>query len=253
MNIFNGDCLEVLKTFKDKSVDLVLCDPPYGVTVQKWDSIVDFKAMWKELNRVTKDDSPILLFGTEPFSSFLRCSNIDNFKYDWIWVKNKGTGHLNAKKMPMKYHEIVSVFYRKPVRYFPIETEGHSPMNAATNKPNNINGKHGSVASNTGSTKRKPRSLLEFPVVNNDGTTDGGRFHPNQKPVALLKYLIETYTESGDNVLDFTMGSGSTGVACLETGRVFYGIENDPLIYEVASRRLSSHAEDKNIKITEGW
>lgn len=252
MNIFNGDCIEVLKTLEDNSIDLVLCDPPYGVTVQKWDAVIDFKSMWQELNRVTKDNSPILLFGTEPFSSLLRCSNIGNFKYDWVWVKNKGTGHLNSKKMPMKYHEIISVFYRKTARYFPIETEGHAPMNAATNGANNINGKHGSVKNHAGSTKRKPRSLVEFPVVNNDGTTDGGRFHPNQKPVSLLKYLIETYTCPGEAVLDFTMGSGSTGVACAETDRIFYGIEKDCEIYKVACERLKHHAAIHNLEIKEG-
>lgn len=238
MKLFNDDCLEALKKLDDNSVDMILCDPPYGTTVQTWDSVIPFGEMWKELHRVTKDNGAILLFGSEPFSTMLRASNIRNFKYDWVWSKNKGTGHLNAKKMPMKYHEIISVFYKKPVNYKPQDTDGHAPMNYAKNKQNNINGKHGSVVNDSGTTKRKPRSILEFPVVNNDGSTDGGRFHPNQKPVALLKYFIETYTDEGEVVLDFTMGSGSTGCACKELGREFIGIERDTEYFTIAKRRL---------------
>ncbi|AFH21423.1 putative DNA methylase 2 [Cronobacter phage CR3] len=238
MKIYNEDCLSVLKTLPDNCVDMVLCDPPYGTTPQSWDSVIPFQDMWVELHRVTKDNGPIVLFGSEPFSTMLRASNIKNFKYDWIWVKNKGTGHLNAKKMPMKYHETISVFYKKPVSYYPQETDGHAPMNYARNKQNNINGRHGSVETNTGTTKRKPRSLLEFSVVNNDGSTDGGRFHPNQKPVALLKYLIETYTLPGEVVMDFTMGSGSTGVACKELNREFIGMETDQGFFNSAIERL---------------
>uniref|UniRef100_A0AAU8HZ45 DNA methyltransferase n=1 Tax=Klebsiella phage FKP3 TaxID=3231233 RepID=A0AAU8HZ45_9CAUD len=236
-----GDCLERMKEIPDGSVDMILCDPPYGTTACKWDTVIPFEPMWEQLKRVIKPNGAIVLFGSEPFSSMLRVSNITMFKYDWIWNKNKGSGHLNAKRMPMKYHENISVFYSKPCNYNSQDSSGHKPMNYARNKQNNINGKHKSVINNKGTTKRKPRSVLEFSVVNNDGTTDGGKFHPTQKPVALLEYLIKTYTQEGESVLDFTMGSGSTGVACMNTDRKFIGIELDDTYYQIAKDRILSN------------
>ena len=235
-----GSCLDRLKDIPDGSVDAIITDPPYGTTVCKWDKIIPYGSMWEELLRCIRPDGPIVLFASQPFTSMLVASNPKLFRYSWIWSKNKGTGHLNAKRMPMKYHEDIVVFSARPHRYFPQDTVGHAPMSAARNKQNNINGAHNSVETLGGSTTRKPRSVLEFTVVNNDGTTDGGRFHESQKPVALMKYLVETYTEVGDVVLDFTMGSGSTGVACVKSGRGFIGIEDNEKHYMNSVRRMKS-------------
>lgn len=240
-----GDCIEMLKLIPDNSVDLILTDPPYGTTACKWDIVIPFEDMWKEINRVCTDNAAICIFGSEPFSSLLRVSNLESFRYDWIWEKNKGSGHLNAKRMPMKYHEIISVFSKKRIHYYPQKTDNHKPMNYAKNKQNNINGIHGSVENNAGSTLRNPKSVIEFSTVNNDGSTDGGRFHPSQKPVALLEYIIKTYTIPENTVLDFTMGSGSTGIAAVNLGRKFIGIERDNEYFDIASTRIYE-AKNKN-------
>lgn len=240
IQLWHGDCLELLKHIPDQSIDLVLTDPPYGTTACKWDSVIAFEPMWAELKRVIKPSSAILLFGSEPYSSLLRVSNLKMYKYDWVWEKNKGSGHLNAKIMPMKYHELIHVFGLGKINYFPIETAGHKPMNYAVNKQNNINGKHDGVVTDSKKTTRKPKSVLKFNMVNNDGSMDGGKFHPTQKPVDLLEYLIKTYTQDGEMVLDFTMGSASTGVACFNTGRRFIGIEKDEHYFQVAKDRLAA-------------
>lgn len=245
INLMNGDCLEQMKNIPDNSINLILTDPPYGTTACSWDIVIPFDDMWNELNRIIAPGGAICLFGSEPFSSLLRISNLNSFKYDWIWSKNKGTGHLNAKKMPMKYHEIISVFSNSPITYYPQMTDGHNPMNYAKNKQNNINSSHGSVISNAGSTLRNPRSIIEFKTVNNDGSTDGGRFHPSQKPVALLEYFIQTYTKINDTVLDFTMGSGSTGIACVNLERNFVGIEMNEEYFNIAQTRINEAIESK--------
>ena len=233
-----GDCLERMKEIPDASVDLILTDPPYQATACSWDSIIPFEPMWVELKRIIKPKGAIVLFASQPFTSALIMSNPQEFKYSWVWSKNKGSGHLNAKIMPMKYHEDIVVFGAGKLNYHPQETDGHTPMNYAKNKQNNINGKYGSVVNKVGSTTRKPRSVLDFKVVNNDGTSDDGRFHPTQKPVALLEYLIKTYTKESETVLDFTFGSGSTGVACLNTNRKFIGIEMEEKYFDIAVKRI---------------
>lgn len=240
MQLINSDCLSPsgLPSLPDQSVDMVLTDLPYGTTACKWDVVIPFEEMWEQLGRVCKPNAAIVLFGSEPFASALRASNFKMYKYDWVWEKNKGSGHLNAKKMPMKYHETISVFYKKPCTYNPQFTTGHAPMNYAKNKQSNIHGKYGEVENAHGSTIRGPRSILKFPVVNNDGTMDGGKFHPTQKPLALLEYLINTYTKEGETVLDFTMGSGSTGVACASKGREFIGMEMDIEYFKIAKKRV---------------
>lgn len=233
-----GDCLERMKEIPSGSIDMVLTDPPYGTTACKWDSIIPLEPMWEQLKRVIKPNGAIVLFGSQPFTSTLVASAYELFRYSWVWNKNKGSGHLNANRIPMKYHEDILVFSEKPCVYYPQDTEGHKPMNYAVNKQNNINGKHGSVVTDAKSTSRKPRSVLDFSVVNNDGSTDGGRFHPTQKPVALMEYLIKTYTNESETVLDFTMGSGTTGVAALRNGRKFIGIELDKDYFNIAAERI---------------
>lgn len=233
-----GDCLERMKEIPDGSVDLILTDPPFGTTKCSWDSVIPFEPMWNELKRIIKPKGAIVLFASQPFTSALIMSNPKEFKYSLVWSKNKGSGHLNAKIMPMKYHEDIVVFGAGKLNYYPQETEGHTPMNYAKNKQNNINGKHDSVVNKVGSTTRKPRSVLDFKVVNNDGTSDDGRFHPSQKPLPLLEYLIKTYTNEGETVLDFTMGSGSTIVAAINTERKAIGIELDEGYFNIAKERI---------------
>jgi len=246
IKVIRGDCLNVMETIKNRSIDLVLADPPYGNTACKWDSIIPFKPMWKQINRIIKQNGAIALFGSEPFSSHLRLSNIKNYKYDWLWKKNKTTGFLNAKIQPLRQHENILIFYKKQSMYNPQMTTGHKPVNQYTKHTTD-----GSTIGTTkigfsggGSTKRYPVSILNFAVVNQDGTTDGGKFHPTQKPVLLLEYLIKTYTNKNETILDFTMGSGSTMIAAINTGRKGIGIELDKKYFKIAKERIISHKRE---------
>lgn len=240
INLFNGDCLEEMKKLKDNSVDLVLTDPPYGTTACKWDSVIDFNLMWKELNRVTKENTAILIFGAEPYSSFLRCSNIKNFKYDWVWDKiNKKTGFLNSKRQPLRIVENISVFYRKQCNYYPIMTKG-VPYTAKSS---------GGKTENYGKQKDKIVTVnngLYYPTqlvsIKGDCKKEG-LLHSTQKCTELLEYLIRTYTLENETVLDFTMGSGSTGVAAKNLNRKFIGIEKDELYFRIAKARIDGNGE----------
>lgn len=234
IQLFHGDCLEKLKLIPDQSVDLILTDPPYGTTACKWDTVIDFQLMWTELKRIRKPNAAVVLFGSEPFSSFLRCSNIKEFRYDWIWEKSNATGFLNAKIQPLRAHETISVFYaRKPI-YNPQKTKGHRrKQSERTDINSECYGKQIKRYSYD-SDERFPRSIQLF-----NGDKQIESLHPTQKPVALLEYLIKTYTNPGQTVLDFTMGSGSTGLACKNTDRNFIGIELDNYYFSVASNRLA--------------
>ena len=229
-----GDCLDVMKEYPDGFFDMVLTDPPYGTTFQKWDSIIDFKLMWKELVRITKPNSPILLFAANPFDKLLGASNISMYKYDWVWIKEQGTGQLNSKKQPLRKHENILVFYRKQPKYN-IQFSNGEPYHIKRNvKSDGLNLYNGiSEESETKSDGRRyPTSELRY------NRELQKRFHPTQKPVALLEYLIKTYTDEKDKVLDFTMGSGSTGVACKNLNRSFYGIEKEQKYYTIATTRI---------------
>jgi DNA modification methylase len=239
-----GDCLEVLSKLKDQSIDLCLTDPPYGTTACKWDSVIPFEPMWVELRRVMKPNSAVCLFGSEPFSSALRMSNIKGFKYDWVWRKDHKTGHLNAKRRPMKSIELISVFAHQPTRYFP---QGLLPFNqvmtnSASHSMRDVTGPTSTVSGGLTNTPyvqtftNYPTEFLKFESCN------GNTQHPTQKPVPLLEYLIKTYTLEGEIVLDFTMGSGSTGVACMNTNRKFVGIERDRNYFEIATKRIEEAA-----------
>jgi DNA modification methylase len=236
IQLFKGDCLEIMKDIPSGSVDAIITDPPYGTTACKWDSVIDFGLMWEQLNRIIKPNGAIVLFGSEPFSSALRMSNIKNYKYDWVWEKTKGTGHLQAKKRPMVAHELIHVFYKKQSLYKPQKTKG-KPY--STNKRNtNKDGVYGVVGSLRNGNKDGlyyPRSVLKF-------SREHKPTHPTQKPVALIEYLIKTYTNENETVLDFTMGSGTTGVACLNTNRNFIGIEMDDKYFEIAQKRIKDHS-----------
>jgi len=247
VKLINGDCIDEMQKLIDDGVkvDMVLTDPPYGTTACKWDSIIPFDMMWECLDNITNINTPIALFGSEPFSSYLRLSNIQNYRYDWIWHKNYSGGFVTAKKMPMKYHEIISIFYKKQPTYNPqfqeySETTKKRFKEGETHKgksPNRIHDglvpKHHPISFKRG---KYPESVQYFKGVN---TANNERLHPTQKPVKLLEYLIKTYTNEDDLVLDFTMGSGSTGVACVNTNRNFIGIELEPKYYEIAKERIN--------------
>lgn len=231
LNLYLGDCLEVMKDIPDKCVDLILCDPPFGTTRNKWDSVIDLDLMWKEYNRIIKDNGVILLFAQTPFDKVLGVSNIKNLKYEWIWRKPQGTGHLNAKKMPLKNHENILVFYSCPPPYHPQFREG-KPYTCKSGRGSSNYGEQVSVVTvNDG--KRYPVDVLDF-------NKDKCKLHPTQKPVALLEYFIKTYTSEGDVVMDNCMGSGSTGVAALKNNRKFIGIEKDENYFNIAKERITN-------------
>ena len=228
MHLIKGECLEVMKTIESGSVDAIITDPPYGTTACKWDSVIDFELMWKQLNRIIKPNGAIVLFGSEPFSSALRMSNIKNYKYDWTWQKSKPTGHLNAKKQPLRQTETISVFYKKQCTYNP---QGTKPTNKVVSRTNR--GNYGECSKTTVQTVTNyPRNIITFNSI--DGV------HQTQKPVDLMEYLIKTYTNENETVLDFTMGSGSTGVAAKNTSRNFIGIEMDDKYFDIATERISN-------------
>lgn len=242
MILLHGDCLGLMKEIPDKSIDMVLTDPPYGTTACKWDNVIPLEPMWEQLKRITKDNGAVVLFGSEPFSSFLRISNINMFKHDWIWHKSNPKGHLNAKKYPMKLHEKISVFSHKKPNYYPQFWES-KPMNSVYSRGGNgSDSPYGEMnkieSAELNSTKRYPVDILKFNDLPGNARE---RVHPTQKPVDLLEYLIKTYTQENEIVLDFTMGSGSTGVACKNTNRQFIGIEKDDKYFEVAKNRIENH------------
>lgn len=233
MTLLQGDCLELMKDIPNKSIDLILCDLPYGTTQNKWDTVIPFDKLWAQYNRIIKDNGAILLFSQMPFGANLIMSNPKMFRYEWIWEKEYGSGFLNAKKMPLKIHENILVFYKHLPTYNPQMREGFKPYYNARFNPD---------SSNYGDYKATPSSSdgTRYPIDTIKFNRDRG-LHPTQKPVALLEYLIKTYTNEGDTVLDNCMGSGSTGVACKNTNREFIGMELDEKYFEIARNRL----EDK--------
>ncbi|MDK3781146.1 site-specific DNA-methyltransferase [Staphylococcus pseudintermedius] len=243
--IYNEDCLEGMKRIPDKSVDMILCDLPYGTTRNKWDTVIDLEKLWEQYKRVIKDNGAIVLTAQTPFDKVLGASNLEMLKYEWIWEKTTATGWFNAKKMPMKAHENILVFYRKPPIYNYEKTKGHKPMNNYTKKADVANksttyGKVKKDVSGGGTTERYPRSVIKF-------STDKQKsaIHPTQKPVALFEYLIKTYSNEGETVLDNFIGSGTTAVACLNTKRNYIGFELDEEYYEVALKRIELARELK--------
>jgi len=232
-NLINADCLDAMRDIPDGSVDMVLTDPPYGTTACKWDSVIPFEPMWEQLKRITKTNGAIVLTASQPFTSALVMSNVKMFKYDWTWQKPKGTGHLNAKKMPMRDKEDVLVFYAAQSTYNPQMTAG-KPYSAKSGKTSFDGYGTDKRTGNKSSGPRYPKQVQAFPVV------ERNTVHPTQKPVALMQYLIRTYTNAGQTVLDFTMGSGTTGVACKNLGRSFIGIEMDAGYFATASARIDA-------------
>jgi len=205
-----------------------------GTTACKWDSVIPFDAMWGRLNKLIKPNGAVVLFGSEPFSSALRMSNIKDYKYDWVWKKPRGTGHLNAKRQPLRDVENISVFYKKQCDYYPQFSKG-APYNAKSGASQFEGYGKDNREGNDNSGFRYPKQVLEFGVV------ERGTVHPTQKPVALIEYLIRTYTNEGETVLDFTMGSGTTGVACVNLNREFIGIELDEGYFKIAENRIHEY------------
>jgi site-specific DNA-methyltransferase (adenine-specific) len=241
--LYNDDCLKVLPTLPDNSIDLVLTDPPYGTSACEWDNVIPYKDVWSNLKRVIKKNRPIILFGVEPFSSYLRMSNIDWFKYDWIWEKQRGSNFLNYKYQPSKNYEIASLFSEGATSYTGKDNNcPYFPQMVSGKAYEQKQGKGGDAVVRAGS--RENKNI----ITKNDGTrypnaiqkfnSDKDKFHPTQKPVALLEYLLNTYTNQNDTVLDFTMGSGSTGVACKNLDRKFIGIELDKKYFDIAKQRI---------------
>ena len=247
--LYKGDCLEVMDKLIETGVkvDLVLTDPPYGLTVCQWDSILRFDDMWERLHKLCNSNTPIVLFGSEPFSSLLRCSNIEEYKYDWIWDKEQGTNQFMKNKQPLRKHENISVFYKEQCMFNNVKIHSWRREIKFRQETNNeIIGYEGKEKTSYDSKGLKhPVTILPF----NRPHWREGRFHSTQKPTLLLQYLIQTYTNEGMSVLDFTMGSNSTGIACLDTNRNYIGIELDDKYFQVAKNRTKEYIKSKNIDV----
>jgi len=242
LKLLHGDCLDLMSDIPDKSVDMVMADPPYGTTACKWDSVIPLEPMWGHLKRVIKKNGAIVMTASQPFTTTLIASNMKMFKYCWVWDKISCSGQPFVKRQPLRAYEDICVFYTGQCTYYPILRD--KPKNAIRN--NNI------AVTNRSQTQPMKKNYLRndgrniptdksFPTnvirINNYGKAYR-RFHPTEKPVALFEYLIRTYTNEGDTVLDFTMGSGTTGVACVNLNRSFIGIELDPEYFAIAEKRI---------------
>jgi len=227
-----GDCLEVMKNIESGSIDAIITDPPYGTTACKWDSVIDFKLMWEQLNRIIKPNGAIVLFGSEPFSSALRMSNIKNYKYDWIWDKKIPSGMSYARFQPMRRNEQISVFCNGKTVYNPQMVLRDKPIKGGGMSKGETTNNQNLKALKKTYTHKNPTNILVFDKIRR------GSQHPTQKPVALMEYLIKTYTNENETVLDFTAGSFSTGVACLNTNRQFIGIEKDEGYFAIGEKRM---------------
>jgi site-specific DNA-methyltransferase (adenine-specific) len=233
INLLYGDCLELMTEIPDNSVDMICCDMPYGTTNCKWDSPIDLPRLWEQYGRIAKDNAAIVLFAQTPFDKVLGVSNLEQLRYEIIWEKPAATGFFNAKRMPLKAHENILVFYKKLPTYNPQKTTGHIRKTAGRKEiGSEVYGK-GVKKTNYDSTERYPRSVQRY---SKDSRIGG--MHPTQKPVALIEWLIRTYTNKADTVLDNCMGSGTTGEACLNLDRRFIGMELDREYFDVASSRL---------------
>lgn len=243
VTLLHGDTLEQMATLTDGSVDMILADLPFGVTACKWDSVIPFDKLWEQYKRIIKKNGAIVLFGSQPFTSALVMSNPKWFKYEWVWKKNEGSGFSFSKYQPMRYHENILIFCDGSTRYNPQLTVRKSEQSRERMKTpvgvGNSERAHGTLK-NTGNVQynpnfKNPESVIEINSVPNGG---GNKFHPTQKPVALCEYLIRTYTHEGETVLDNTMGSGTTGVASVNTNRNFIGIERDDAYFAIATKRI---------------
>jgi site-specific DNA-methyltransferase (adenine-specific) len=252
--VFNEDCLEGMKRIPDKSVDMILCDLPYGTTACKWDAIIPFEPLWEQYERVIKDNGAIVLTASQPFTSALVMSNIKMFRYEWIWRKNTGSGFASAKYQPLRYHEAALIFYKNTPTYNPITAERFSEASKRACKNPIIGGGQKTsehlnlklVSVQYDSETKGPESVIEFKSVPNGG---GHKLHPTQKPVALFEYLIKTYTNEEETVLDNCMGSGTTAIACINTGRNYIGFEKEEKYYRIILDRIEKHSQQLKMAI----
>jgi len=245
------DCLEGMKLIPDKSIDMILCDLPYGTTACKWDIVIPFEPLWEQYKRIIKKNGAIVLFGTEPFSSYLRMSNIKDYRYDWKWDKVIGSGSLNVRYMPLKRYEDVIIFYKKTPTYNPqMVLRDKTKLRPCGQflKPNETYGLKKKEQYLYDEDYKYPDTKLEYHSRENE-LNSKHKIHPTQKPVALLEYLIKTYTNEGETVLDNAMGSGTTGIACLNTNRRFIGIEKDDKYFDIAYNRIKNHINNENIPL----
>jgi len=233
-----GDCLEVLPTIEDNSVDMLLADLPYGTTACKWDSVIPLDKLWKQYNRVCKKNAAMVFTSMQPFTTILAASNIDNLRYEWIWEKPQGTNPMNVKIMPLKSHENILVFYREKPTYNPQMwySTPYSGFSSDTAKIGEVYGNAESKHRDNPQGSRYPKTVIKYKQEKG--------YHPTQKPVGLMEYLIKTYTNEWDVVLDNTMGSGTTGVACVHTNREFIGIEKEEKYFKVAEKRLGTNLNE---------
>jgi DNA modification methylase len=236
--ILDGDCLYLMDFIPTGSVDMVLCDLPYGTTRNKWDTIIPLDQLWTSYRRICHPKANIVLFGQGVFSARLILSNEKDYRHSTVWIKNKTTGYLNANRQPLRSFEEIHVFSHKRGTYNPQKSCGHKPINLAYNSSGDNYGNHGHYRSNAGTTERYPRNVIFFDVVNNDSPE---KFHPTQKPVDLFEYLIKTYSNEGDTILDNCAGSGTTAIAAINTGRKYICMESDPTYFDAMSRRISTH------------
>jgi len=237
--LFQGDCLDIMPLIPDKSIDAIIADLPYGTTQNKWDSVLPLDELWKQYKRILKDNGVVVLFGSQPFTSALIMSNTKEYKYSWLWDKvNKFSGHLNAKKQPLRITEDICIFYSQQPTYNPIMVKGE-PYKAISKGGKSLNfGKQTDGVTTINEGWYYPKNIIS---IKGDERGTEGRIHPTQKPVELMEYLVKTYTNENEIVLDNTMGSGTTGLACLKTNRQFIGIEKEKQYYDLAVRRLSSY------------
>jgi DNA modification methylase len=235
--IYHGDCLDIMPILADKSIDMILCDLPYGTIACKWDTIISFEPLWAQYKRLIKDNGAIVLTASQPFTSALVMSNPKMFRYEWIWEKSRPTGFFTAKKMPMKIHENILVFYKKPPAYNPVMTKADDDKidKRKTLNPtfNPYLGVHKERVADSGN--RYPLTIQSFASISQKGQ------HPTQKPVALFEYLIRTYTNEGDTVLDNCAGSFTTAIACINTNRNYICIEKDEKYFEMGKNRIENH------------
>lgn len=232
--IFHGDCLDIMPQIPDGYVDMVLCDLPYGTTQCAWDSVIPLETLWESYLRIIKPNGAIVLTAAQPFTSVLVASNLKHFKYSWVWEKSKASGYLNAKKMPMRAHEDVCVFYKKPPTYNPQMTQGAPYNKGEAHRPTDVYGKQTSTLVKNDTGLRYPRSVQYFKTAESEGPV----LHPTQKPLALFEYLIKTYTNPGELVLDNCMGVGTTVVSAINTGRSFIGIEKERKYFDISNQRM---------------
>jgi len=237
IELYHGDCLEIMPLIPDKSIDMILCDLPYGTTQCKWDAVIDFNELWKQYKRIIKDNSAIVLFGREPFTSLMVTSNVQWYKHKLIWNKKQSGSPINAKYMPLQIDEDIIVFAKGKVNYYPKMRKGKMRKRGGYKEGNNIMGELKEGFENY-SDEYYPVNIIEF------ANPRTGKLHPTEKPVEVLETVIEYYTNKGDVVLDNTMGSGSTGVACVNLNRGIIGIEKDKIYFEIAKKRIYERQND---------